>query len=113
MKYIIRKFNAEQGQIVVEYAGQWIYSIDLPVENGKFPTGQQLEDVIQAMAPVWLLERKAALTLIDNAHEIQALVQPLPPPPVVENPVPQNAINSSDVAFINQLIADALAEKGL
>jgi len=109
MEYIIRKFNPEQGQIVVEYAGKWTYAIDLAVEDGNFPTGEKLEEAIQSMAPVWLVERKAALATVSNAQEIEALVQPLPPTPTSDPAV----ISESDVAFITQIVNDILVDKGL
>jgi len=100
---------------LVEYAGKWTYAIDLPIEDGKFPTGEKLEEVIQSMAPVWLIERKNALEIANNAHEIEALVQPLPVtlPTPAEPAIPANTVNASDIAFINQLIDDALSAKGL
>jgi len=109
MEYVIRKFYPEQGQIVVEYAGQWTYAIDLAVEDGKFPTGEKLEAAIQSMALVWLVERKAALATVSNPEEIEALVQPLPPPP----PPPSAVVSESDVAFITQIVNDVLVDKGL
>jgi hypothetical protein len=83
MDYIIRSFNKENGQITVEYAGKWTYAIDLPVENNAFPIGDRLEEIIQNLAPVWLVERQAALASNpQNADVIEALVQPLPVPEV-------------------------------
>jgi hypothetical protein len=79
MQYIIRSFDRNLGQITVEYAGKWTYAIDLPIENGAFPVGDRLEEVIQNVAPNWLAEREVALaTMPSNAEVIQALVQPKP-----------------------------------
>ena len=89
MEYVIRAFNKELGQIVVEYAGQWTFALDLPIENGAFPIGEQLEEVIQGMSPTWLAERKAALaTQPANAEIIESLVQPVIQP--VIQPEPNN-----------------------
>jgi hypothetical protein len=80
MQYIIRHFNQEMGQLTVEYAGEWVYAVDLPIENNAFPVGEKLEEVIQNMAPVWQQERKTLLSQAPlNADIIQALVQPYPP----------------------------------
>jgi len=85
MEYIIRSFDKENGQINVEYAGKWTYAIDLPIENNAFPVGDRLEEIIQGMAPVWLVERQTALASNpQNADVIEALVQPYP---VVVSPV--------------------------
>lgn len=119
MQYIIRSFDQQNGQITVEYDGKWVYAIDLPIENGAFPVGERLEQVIQAMAPVWLVERSNALAANPaNADVISALVQPFPVTET-ENPVIQNQLESqeqqieSDTAFITQIINDVLASKGL
>jgi hypothetical protein len=90
MDYIIRNFDKENGQITVEYAGKWTYAIDLPVEDNAFPVGEKLEEVIQNMAPVWLLERQTALaSQPQNADVIEALVQPYPEEPVDETIIEQ------------------------
>lgn len=92
MDYIIRSFNKENGQITVEYAGKWTYAIDLPVENNAFPIGERLEEIIQSMAPVWLVERQALLSANpQNAEIIEALVQPLPEETVINPMVEQPA----------------------
>lgn len=126
MDYIIRNFNQETGQLNVEYAGKWVYAVDLPIENGEFPTGDKLEEIIQSVAPVWLVEREAALssTTTTNASAaiIAALVQPYPEPEVVDTPVaaefqPASVGNSntmeSDIAFIKEVVNEVLAAKGL
>jgi hypothetical protein len=83
MQYIIRSFDINSGQITVEYEGQWTYAIDLPIVNGMFPVGEELESLIQQYAPVWLLERKNALEAgVSNSAEIEALVVPKPVPEV-------------------------------
>lgn len=87
MQYIIRAFNKELGQIVVEYDNQWTFAVDLPIEDNSFPIGDKLEQVIQSYAPVWLKERKELLSQNPaNTEAIEALVVPVPAP-VVEQPV--------------------------
>ena len=119
MDYIIRSFDEKNGQITVEYAGKWTYAIDLTVENGAFPVGEKLEEVIQGMAPTWLMERYQSLEVTPlNADAIRALVQPLPEVAIEEESI-QNQRNAqqeqleSDTAFLTQLITDVLASKGL
>ena len=119
MDYIIRSFDEKNGQITVEYAGKWTYAIDLTVENGAFPIGEKLEEVIQGMAPTWLVERQQSLeTTPLNSDVIRALVQPLPEVTIEVGGI-QDQRNSqqeqleSDTAFLTQLITDILASKGL
>lgn len=114
MEYIIRNFDQTNGQITVEYAGKWTYAIDLPVENGAFPIGEKLEEIIQGMAPNWLLERQTSLAITpQNTDVIQALVQPIPEPVIVktieEN---KNAAMWADLAF-EQNVAKTLVKFGV
>jgi hypothetical protein len=114
MEYIIRNFDQTNGQITVEYAGKWTYAIDLPVENGALPIGEKLEEIIQGMAPNWLLERQASLeTTPQNADVIQALVQPIPEPVIVQiTEENKNAAMWADLAF-EQKLAKTLVKFGV
>jgi len=116
MQYIIRSFDTEHGQITVEYEGKWVYAVDLPVENGAFPVGERLEEVIQGMAPTWLSERQASLASTpENTEAIQALVQPFPPQdamPSFSDSLSETA-NNADIEFITQVVNEVLASKGL
>lgn len=114
MQYVIRSFNAATGQITVEYDGKWTYAIDLPVEDGAFPVGDRLEEIIQGMAPVWLAERVASLAATPaNADAIQALVQPLPAVEKLITPTLSETALESDVEFIKEVVTEVLAAKGL
>jgi hypothetical protein len=119
MDYIIRTFDANSGQITVEYAGKWTYAIDLPIEDGAFPVGERLEEIIQSMAPTWMAEREAVLTQTPaNIDVIQALIQPYPVQPVDESALQAQAARAeeqleSDTTFITQIVNDILAAKGL
>lgn len=114
MQYIIRSFNETTGQIVVEYDGQWTYAIDLPIEDGAFPIGERLEEIIQGMAPVWLAERLTSLAATPmNADVVSALVQPLPAVEEIVAPTLSETALESDVAFIKEVVTEVLAAKGL
>jgi len=118
MQYIIRSFDAQSGQITVEYDGQWTYSIDLPIEDNQFPTGEKLESIISGMYPAWLVERQAQLAANPaNADIIQALVQPFPQLAVQDLSSSMTPLNEaamdSDVAFIAEIVNEVLASKGL
>jgi hypothetical protein len=118
MQYIIRAFNESNGQITVEYDGKWTYAIDLPIEDGAFPVGEKLEEIIQGMAPTWLVERQQKLATTPlNSDVIRALVQPLPvvtDHPTLPPMAPLNeAAMESDIAFIEEVVNGVLAAKGL
>jgi hypothetical protein len=116
MQYIIRSFNVEQGQITVEYDSKWVYAIDLPVEDGAFPVGERLEEIIQGMAPTWLVERQSSLAITPaNTDAIQALVQPFPVPDAIDprKIMFSETANNADVEFIKEVINEVLLAKGL
>ena len=79
MDYRIIAANAEIGQIQVTYSDSGAdiatYAIDVPVVDGAFLTGDALTAEIQMRAPVFLVERKAAVAVATGFDEIQALVQ--------------------------------------
>ena len=79
MDYRIIAADATIGQIQVTYsnAGEDIatYTIDVPVVNGAFLTGDALAAEIQRRAPVWLLERKTEVAVATGFDQINALVQ--------------------------------------
>jgi len=113
MEYIIRNFDRTNGQITVEYAGKWTYAIDLPVKDNAFPIGEELELIIQSMAPTWLLEREQSLSVeVVNTNAIQALVQPLPEPVTVETEESKNAAMWVDLIF-EQNVAKSLVKFGV
>ena len=116
MKYVIRNFNATNGQMTVEYDDKWIYSIDLPIEDGAFPVGERLEEIIQGAAPTWLAERQNKLaTTPANASAIQALVQPFPAKTVTDpfRDTLSDTANNADVEFIKEIINEVLLAKGI
>jgi hypothetical protein len=119
MDYIIRNFDVANGQLTIEYGGKWTYAVDLPIEDGAFPIGDRLEEIIQSMAPVWVEERSNALAQTPaNVDAIQALVQPYPVEPIDESALQSQAARAeeqleSDTTFITQIVNDILAAKGL
>jgi hypothetical protein len=115
MQYIIRNFDESKGQLTVEYANKWTYAVDLPVENGAFPVGEKLEELIQGVAPVWQVERETMLAVTPaNAEIIRALVQPLPVQEPSEVPFSfQETALESDIAFIKEIVNEVLIDKGL
>jgi hypothetical protein len=115
MQYIIRNFDESKGQLTVEYANKWTYAVDLPVENGAFPIGEKLEEIIQGVAPVWQLERETMLAVTPaNADIIRTLVQPLPVQEPFVMPISlQESALESDISFIKEIVNEVLVDKGL
>lgn len=76
MKYKIVKFSSNTGQIEIECEGypQRI-AITLPIDNGMYPEGDDLDIYIRGFVPSWLIERNKLLSQgVRNEKTIQDLV---------------------------------------
>ena len=79
MEYKIIDANAAEGTITVRY----LYKdfnvatlvIDVPIVDGKYITGQALEDLIQSRAPLELLQRRIDIENAANFVEIESKVE--------------------------------------
>jgi hypothetical protein len=94
MEYQIINFNPNMGSITVLYKNNGkdiaTYNIDLPINNGLYPVGDELVACIMQMAPTWLIEREEKIKSgVANAIEIEALVIPLPPIEEILQPISQ------------------------
>lgn len=108
MEYTIIGFNKNAGQIIVRFDNQWTFAVDLPIIDGRYPTGEALEEVIQNFAPNYLKERQTLLAQgIANEQEIASLVVELPP----TEPV-QTTTQTADAAFEERLVT-ALVKLGV
>jgi hypothetical protein len=89
--YKITHFNEASGQIIIECEGYHSpLAIDLPIDNGKYPEGDDLDTYIRGFIPTWLIQRSALLKRgIKNADSIKDLV-------VVRSEEQQNQINSNN-----------------
>lgn len=86
MKYKIRKFFSDSGQIVVEYfndAGESLseFAIDLPVnespEGCVYPIGDELDALIKDHFPGWIYDRLEKIKSgVVNNEEIKKLIEP-------------------------------------
>ena len=110
MDYKIVDFNETTGQIIIQVEGFPLFSVDLPLdENNNVPVGEKLNAYLKGFLPVWHVERQNKLaTGIPNASEIHALVQPIPPAPVIEQ-----KLDTSVTDGMVGLIREVLAEEGL
>ena len=111
--YIIRAFNEDFGQLVIEY-GDITFSYDLPIdENNNYPVGEELDRQIKLVLPVWHEERKEKVGAgVNNSAEIRALVVPKPVvQPTQEELILQEATSNSSALhdYIVSLIEERLA----
>jgi hypothetical protein len=75
-QYKILSFNKELGQLIVEFAvGMQPITIDVPIKNGLFITGAELEEYVQGFIPTWFIERQRQLNVgVTNASELEQLI---------------------------------------
>lgn len=76
LDYTITEFYEQDGQIVVlcNKTGQ-SFAIDLPIDNGKFPEGADLDIYIRGFLPSWVTERAVELqTGVTNGDSIRNLI---------------------------------------
>ena len=80
MDYRVIAANAAIGQIQVIYSDSGAdiatYTIDVPIVDGAFLTGDALAAEIQSRAPVWLLDRKNAVSTANGFDTIVELALP-------------------------------------
>lgn len=103
MDYRITAADAALGQIEVTYLnnGETVaaYTIDVPIVDGSYITGEALSQEIVRRAPVWLLERKSQAATASGFEQINALVQA----PVVQ----QAALPASTVTSNNAVVVES------
>jgi hypothetical protein len=69
-KYI--QFDANLGQLIVE-AYKQRFSVDVPIEDNKFITGDALDAYVKACIPSHHFERADTLSLVSNGADISVL----------------------------------------
>lgn len=115
--YKVVGFKQDSGQLIIEFAvGMPPLSIDVPIKDGAFITGEELEAYIQGFIPTWHLERIEQLKAgVSNAETLQNLVEEtaaVEVPDVSQVGVQQNADMWEDVYF-QQKLAKALIALGV
>jgi hypothetical protein len=78
--YKVLEFNKNSGQLVIEFAvGMAPISIDVPIKDGLFIVGLELEEYVQGFIPTWHLERATQLnTGIPNSADLEQLAETQP-----------------------------------
>lgn len=84
ISYKIRAFNKVTGSIVVEFENFAPFNIDLPLNDGKYPEGQELDQYIRGFLPIEFVKRIQTIAQgVENETSIESLVEPWPQPEVV------------------------------
>jgi hypothetical protein len=73
--YKILSFNETTGQLTIEFAqGMSPLAVDVPIKDGLYITGEELDAYVQGFIPTWHLERLSQINQgVANAAELQAL----------------------------------------
>lgn len=115
MDYRITRAISEIGQIEVTYTHEGkdiaIYAIDVPVVDGAFIVGAELDTEIRHRAPTWLIEREQQVKTAAGFNDIVALVQENPAPPI-DVEAQANAEMWAQVEF-EKKVAKALVKFGV
>lgn len=114
--YTIRAFDETFGQLTIE-CGSQVFAFDVPIVDGNYITGDELDARIQQACPVWHDERIATVASgVGNADIIKALVVPFPEPELdPEELVIREAVQTGSAlrVFVEQIVAEQLTAKGL
>lgn len=77
MEYQIISFDESVGQIVVECSEGITFALDLPIENGLYPEGDELDTLIKQFLPTWVIHRKQIIASgVSNVNNIKKIIVP-------------------------------------
>jgi hypothetical protein len=99
IQHEILSFNPLTASILVKYystdcSEELIFNIDLPIEDGKFPEPEQIEEIIKFNAPKAQLER---LNAVKTVQVPTFLSEKIPSPVTETEPVIVNSTNGDEV----------------
>jgi len=68
------EFNRATGQVLAQVQDFPAFVVDVPIQNGKFISGEALQRYVSGFVPVWHLERIALLAQSpDGACDVEAM----------------------------------------
>jgi hypothetical protein len=75
--YKVLDFNETSGQLIIQVAQELApLAIDIPLKDGLYITGDELDNYIKGFIPVEFIERQLKINQgVANASELRALVQ--------------------------------------
>lgn len=88
MDYSIIDFYKDSGVIVVMF-DVGVFNFELPIIEGRYPIGAELDTFIQSMYPAYVAQRKQELSTISNVEDIMNLVTPLKLPNIENTATPE------------------------
>lgn len=116
MDYKIIAVDTAIGQLSVAFldsngATVAIYAVDVPIVDGNFITGEALEAEIQQRAPVWLMERTAAINTVTNLAHLESLVDHTYVDTTVVFYTNTNTITITDILTVTTTTARSVLEE--
>lgn len=120
-QYKVLDFNENNGVITLDYLNGIVINLDLPVVDGAYPEGDELEDIIQRMYPAHFEQRQTAVKGATNIAALKALVVPEVVAPIsATEPEPQLQVPSSLadqeamlIETVEETVLKILTERGL
>jgi hypothetical protein len=75
--YKVINFDENTGQLVIDFAlGMAPITVDVPIKDGLYITGQELNSYVEGFIPTWHIERQTQVNSgVANAAELKKLVQ--------------------------------------
>jgi hypothetical protein len=81
------------------------FNVDLPIADGKYPVGEELDKLIQGFIPVWHFERQELLSAgVSNADAIRALVVEESVPDPEPLPADASAMQKRQKAIFDRVV---------
>lgn len=75
--YKVVNFDENTGQLVIDFAlGMAPITVDVPIKDGLYITGEELDAYVQGFIPTWHIERQTQISQgIANTNALKALVE--------------------------------------
>lgn len=111
--YKVLNFDEGAGQLIIEFAENMApLAIDVPIKDGLYITGEELDTYIKGFIPTWHLERQAQIQAgVANADQLKALA-PVEATQQSNTTEPENLQMWADLQF-EKSIAKALVKFGV
>ena len=90
-QYKVVNFDEKIGQLIVEFAAEIApLAIDVPIKDGLYIVGDELDAYIQGFIPTWHIERQTIIGLgVQNKDVLKGLVEQTADVDVSENLTPE------------------------
>lgn len=74
MSYIFERFDDASGSLTVRI-GESRVSIDVPIEDGKYITGEALHSYVRGLIPIWAVTRASEVQAVSNPSDVHSMCE--------------------------------------